>query len=309
MRQLAESTSIMVGVPWASADPNGPSRAGSSSSDRVPQDSLFGPGSVCWKVNREAVLVLGGGRALLLQLAHPLIAAGIADHSRFQQEPLTRLWNTLDSMLRIVFGGRDVALATARRIGKVHARVRGTLREGTAAFPAGTRYSATDPELLLWVYATLVDSALVGYEALVQALREEERAGFFAESRRIAELLGVPPLLIPPTFAAFQAHVRDMITGPQLEVTSTARALAEAVLHPPLRLVPRCAPAALSLISLALLPAEIRQRYGFPWHLGHRLASEATLLSVRSAIPLLPRFARLVPHARRAERDALMAEL
>src|SRR5437867_13172578 len=135
--------------------------------------SLYGADSMTWRVNREAVLLLGGGRALLLQVAHPLVAAGVAAHSEFHAHPLRRLWRTLDLMLTLVFADGAGALRAVRTIEGVHARVHGVLEAPSGPFPRGTRYEANDPALLLWVYATLVDTALVVYERLVEPLGVE----------------------------------------------------------------------------------------------------------------------------------------
>ncbi len=135
-----------------------------------PARSLFGPESVTWRVNREAVLLLGGGRALLLQVAHPLVAAGVAAHSEFRAHPLRRLWRTLDLMLTLAFADGATALGAVRTIEGVHARVHGVLEAPSGPFPRGTHYDANDPALLLWVYATLVDTALVVYERFVEPL-------------------------------------------------------------------------------------------------------------------------------------------
>jgi uncharacterized protein (DUF2236 family) len=260
---------------------------------------LFEPDGMMRVVNREAALLLGGPRALLMQLAHPLVAAGVDEHSDFRRDPLGRLWRTLDAMLRIVFGDRDTALTAARQIDAVHGHVRGALKIGTCAFPAGTRYEARDPELLLWVHATLVDSALATYERLIARLLPAQRAAFYTESKQLGELLGIPAERLPVEVDDFEQYLRGMISGPCLEVTPTARDLANAVLHPPIRLVPRLAGDAASIVTLALLPPILRERYGFRWSRAHELGGDLALRSVRRALPLLPRAARWMPHARR----------
>jgi uncharacterized protein (DUF2236 family) len=199
---------------------------------------LFGPDSLSWRVNREAVLLLGGPRALLLQLAHPLVAAGVAEHSDFLRDPMGRLRRTLTTMLSIVFGDAATVAECAARIADTHARVRGTLREGTRSFPAGSVYDASDPRLLLWVHATLVDSALVTYEWLVAPLTEIERARLYEESKTVARLLGVPDRDLPDTYSSFARYVADMLAGPLAEITPTARRLGRSVLEPPIPFLP-----------------------------------------------------------------------
>ncbi len=261
---------------------------------------LFAAGSAIRRVNREAALLAAGPRALLLQMAHPLVAAGVAEHSSFLADPLSRLRATLDRTLGIVFGEREEALGHARAIREAHARVRGTLREGTAAFPAGTPYDARDPDLLLWVHATLVDSALVAYERFVAPLDPGTRDAFVAESGRVASLVGVPDALIPGDFAAHRRYFDAVVAGPALEVTPTARRLADAVLHPPIRFVPRAAGDLASVLTLGLLPPEVCARYGFAWGPGRERAHRALAAAIRVAIPLIPFGLRAFAAARRA---------
>lgn len=263
------------------------------------KDGLFSADSALRRVNREAVLLLAGPRALLLQLAHPLVAAGVGEHSDFLRDPLGRLFRTLDRTLGIVFGSRTHAEACVDAINAVHARVRGRLVEGTVAFPAGTPYDARDPELLLWVHATLIDSALVAYERLVAPLDPRAREAFVAESGDVAVLLGVPEARVPRSAATFDAYVADMLDGPLLEPTPTARRLADAVIHPPLRWLPRAAGDVASVLTLALVPADLRARYGFAWGPVRERIAGAAFRTLRASLPLLPRQLRELPHARR----------
>ena len=265
-------------------------------------DGLFARDGIFRRVNREAVLLLGGQRALLLQLAHPLVAAGVAEHSDFLAHPLRRLWRTVDTMLRIVHGDRATAEAAACALDVVHARVHGTLREGTAAFPAGTAYRAQDPALLLWVHATLVDSALVAYECFVKPLATDEREGFHTESRVVARLLGVPEDLLPQSYAAFARYVDETIAGGVLEPTPTARRLADAVLHPPLAFLPRFLGDVGAVVTLGLLPPAIRERFGLPWDSMRERGFAVARGVVRTVLPMLPDVLRAMPQARRAER-------
>jgi uncharacterized protein (DUF2236 family) len=253
-------------------------------------------------VNREAVLLLTGPRALLMQLAHPLVAEGVAAHSRFREQPVQRLLATLDAMLAILFGTREEARARAEAVGRIHARVRGALREGTSAFPAGTAYDAADPALARWVHATLVDSVLAGYGCFVRPLARAERDAVVRESHAIAALFGVPESLAFRDAADFDAYLRDIVAGPELEITAAAAELADAVLHPPIPLLPRFAGDAASLASVALLPPTLRDRYGLPGGPGRERAWRAARTLVRATLPLLPDAARVFPQARRAER-------
>ncbi|UCE85423.1 MAG: DUF2236 domain-containing protein [Deltaproteobacteria bacterium] len=253
-------------------------------------------------MNRESVLLLGGARALLLQLAHPLVAQGVADHSDFLRAPLGRLRSTLDATYTVLFADPASVRRTARAVRRAHERVRGTLQHGTAAFPAGTAYRATDPELLLWVHASLVDSALATYQTYVARLSLRQRQAFYAQIGWLGRIFGVPEAQLPPTFEAFRHYLRDMLEGPMLEITPTARQLADAVLHPPIAWVPRWIGDATGVLTLGLLPAELRERYGFAWNRAHARAFDAARALLRRTLPLLPDALRAVPQARRAER-------
>jgi len=265
-----------------------------------PARSLFGPQSLSWRVNRETTLLLAGGRALLLQIAHPLVAAGVADHSRFEHEPLQRLWRTLDLTLTMVFGSAADALAAVQQIERVHAHVHGRLQQDVGPFRRGTRYDANDPRLLLWVHATLVDSGLCAYERFVTPLSAADRSALYEESRVSARLFGIPPRLIPPTFRDFRRYMRDMLGGPTLAVGESGRAIAAALLSPPLPFGIRHVAGMTRLFTIGLLPAPIRRRYGYAWSSLHEGALQAATLAIRSGLPVLPSLVRDFPHARRA---------
>jgi uncharacterized protein (DUF2236 family) len=263
-----------------------------------PARSLFEPDGITWRVNREAALLLGGGRALLMQVAHPLVAAGVAAYSEFRSEPLRRLWRTLDLMLTLVFADAAQAVRAVRAIERVHARVRGVLAADAGRFPRGTVFDAGDPSLLLWVHATLVDSALVAYERFVGPLSAAERAAYYRESRVTARLFGVPDALVPATPAAFAAYVHGMVHGGELAVGDTARAIAAAVLRPPVPLPLRPVFGAAPFFTAGLLPASLRAAYALPWDGRRERALAAWAAATRRLLPVLPARLRLMPHAR-----------
>jgi uncharacterized protein (DUF2236 family) len=248
---------------------------------------MFRPDSVTWRVNQEPALLLGGGRALLMQLAHPGVAAGVAEHSDFRERPLRRLLRTLELTLALTFGTREEALAAARQINAVHRRVRG----------AG--YAATDPRLLLWVHATLIDSALVTYEAFVRPLAAAERETYYQEAKLLGELLGLRVATYPADVRAFEAFLAAMLAGDELVVDGRARELAEAVLRPPLRRVPAPAFRPVEAVTAGLLPERLRHAYGLPWGRLDRIAYGAARRGVPALNRVLPRRLRQMPQARR----------
>jgi uncharacterized protein (DUF2236 family) len=259
---------------------------------RAGDPGLFGPGSLAWRINAETVLLLGGGRALLMQIAHPLVAAGVADYSDFTAEPFERLWRTIDTALTVIFGDSEQWRAAVRRVGGIHTHVRGE-REGTS-------YSALDPELLLWVHATLVDSSLVAYERFVHPLRPNVRERLYLEMRRMGTAFGVPEDLHPPTYAEFRAYMDRTIA--QLEIGEEGRRVARAVLSQPAPLVVFPVGLLFGLASVSLLPPGIRSDLGLRWNSKTERAADVMAATVRRTVPLLPDRVRRWPHARQAER-------
>lgn len=268
--------------------------------DVDPERSLCPPGSIGWRVNREAATLLGGGRALLMQVAHPLVAAGVAAHSRYREEPLERLRRTLELSLTVAFADAAQALRAVQVIEGIHARVRGTLAADVGPFPRGTPFAASDPALLFWVHATLVDSALVAYERFVAPLTPRERAAYYAQSQRIARLFGIPESFIPPTWRAFTAYVRAMIAGETLTVGDDARAIAATILRPPVVLGVQHALRATNLATVGLLPPPLRARFGLGWSRIEDALLGALGAGSRVLVPWLPAVLRFYPQARHA---------
>jgi len=243
---------------------------------------------VTWRINQEPALLLGGGRALLMQVANPGVAAGVAEHSDFRSRPLHRLLRTLELTLALTFGAREDAYAAARQINAVHQQVRG----------AG--YAATDPRLLLWVHSTLIDSALVTYQAFVGPLSYAERETYYQEAKLLGGLLGLPNATYPPSLALFEEYLTAFLAGDDLVVDARARELAAAVLRPPLRRVPALAYWPLEAVTAGLLPWRLRAAYGLRWKRAEQFAFAVAQRSVPRMVGLLPRRLRVVPPARRA---------
>src|SRR5262245_57080855 len=190
--------------------------------------SLFSPEDYFWRVNRELLVNLAGSRALMMELAHPLVAAGVADHSNFRRRPLGRLYRTAHAMTDITFGTIDAVHRAARHINHCHSRVRGILPQDAAPFPGGTQYHANDPALKLWVLATLIDSIPLVYDLFVRPLSLVEREGYYQDSRLLAPLLGIPGDMMPASYSAFTSYMEEMLNGELLVVGDTARELVKA---------------------------------------------------------------------------------
>ena len=261
-------------------------------------EGFFGPDSLTWRVNREAAIYLGGMRALLMQLAHPKVAQGVADHSDFRRDPLGRLRRTFDTVHAIVFGAREEAMAAAGRLRDVHARVRGRLDHPIAG--QSRTYFANDPELLLWVHATLVDSSIASYRTFVGQLTGDDLERYYAESRIFAQLVGLDTHHVPASIESFQRYVDDMISGRALTVTPTAQEVAESLLKGP-ALLYLFRPSNY-VLAAGMLPAPLRERFGLSWALPVRTAYSVGVGVVRRVVTHLPRQLRFVPSSRRATR-------
>jgi len=272
---------------------------------------LAGPDSVAWKINSEIALLLGWGRAILMQFAHPLVAAGVAEHSLFLREPtgrMRRLRHTLSAMLALTFGtGEEVARAGAG-INAIHDRVHGRLRDGTPAFPIGTHYSAHDPRLLTWVHATLLDSYFRVYELYVRPLTRVEKDGYCAEATGMGPVLGVPDGYLPANLADLDAYLSAMLASGEIAVTETARRLAERVVWPPAPWAMRPILGLMRLPTIGLLPPALREAYGFTWDARSEAALHRSARLVRGVLPLVPPVARYWPAARAAGRRATGAK-
>lgn len=273
----------------------------------TPRHAPNGEVTIGWKLQREIVLLLAWGPAILLQLAHPLVAQGIADHSAVLTERrgrLRRFHRTLDAMLRLSFGTEQEARAVLARINRIHDHVNGQLREAAGIFPAGTSYSAHDPALLAWVQATLLDMNVRVYELYVAPLPAGEADRYCAEASAIEEPLGIPRGCLPRTFGELRQYVDAMLASGEISVTDTARALALAVVYPP---VPRIAAPALSFVRLAtvgLLPPAIRTDYGFSWGSRDEAMLRLSARLIRNVLPLTPSVVRHWPASRGARKSA-----
>ena len=174
---------------------------------------IFGPDSVIWRIDREAAVFLGAGRALLLQLAHPWVAAAIAQHSRSLADPIGRFHRTFSTVFTMVFGATGQALAAARRLHRRHTAINGTLGEDVGAFAVGSPYCANDIAALRWVHATLTDTALLAYELVNPPLPAGDRERYYADCRLFAALFGIPQSALPQSWADFAGMSRHVRLG------------------------------------------------------------------------------------------------
>jgi uncharacterized protein (DUF2236 family) len=250
-------------------------------------------------------LLLGGGRALLMQVAHPKVAEGVAEHSQFKSDPMGRLIQTMNTMWSIIFDEISQAEASLQRVQQVHQRVQGTIKQDDV-LPVGTSYRAQDPDLLLWVHATLVDSALVTHGLFVAPMTLQEQRQYYDETKRLAVLLGVPESSVPASLEAFSDYVEEKIHSDAISVGSTAAAIAREILHPRPWML-RISGPLFAFITTGLLPPKLRRAYGLSWDLRREKSFQLLAGSVRTLLPLVPSALRVVPHARIAERKSTPA--
>jgi uncharacterized protein (DUF2236 family) len=260
----------------------------------------FDDRSMLRRLHRERVIALSGPRALLMQAAHPLAVAGLLAHSSALDEPYDRLARTAQVMHAIGFGTRAEANEAARRVRAMHRKVRGRLRQPVGRFPAGTEYRADDPELLMWVLFTLVDSGIVVYRTYVGELSRDDEAAYWRDYRTVGRLFGLRSDEMPRTLADLDDYRRSMLEGDTLVVTVWARERARAiVLDPPVPLAARPLVETANFVTIALLPDRIREQYGFspvpPPFVRKALVRAGGEYVKRAVLPLLPARVRHAP--------------
>lgn len=224
-----------------------------------PLGGIFGPGSVSWRVNRESALFLGAGRAALLQLAHPWVAAALDQHSNLRANPLARFHNTFRVVFTMVFGTRAQALAASRHLYHLHARIQGELPASVAAYPRRSHYQANEVNALVWVYATLIESAVAAYDTVLAPLTSSEREAYYVESKTMAALFGIPPAALPADWSGFEAYMRSMTASASLGVDPLAHGLAERILHGRGSWIP--VPDWYRALTASLMPEELRAAF------------------------------------------------
>jgi uncharacterized protein (DUF2236 family) len=219
-----------------------------------PREGILGPRSIAWRLGGDLAVFAGGGRAALLQLAHPFVAHAIADHSRARDDIVGRFQRTFHNIFAMVFGDLDSARAAAYRVHAIHARVTGTLPDGRA-------YHANDAGALRWVHATLVDTVVVVRERLGDAIAPADRDRFAREMNRLAALFGIPRALLPDTWSEHAAYVERMLGGRELAVAPCARDMARFLVG---RGGPAPQPAlgrAVEAVTASLLPRHLAQAF------------------------------------------------
>ena len=255
-------------------------------------EGIFGPASMTWRIDREAVIFLGAGRALLLQLAHPWVATAVAEHSRTFADPIGRFHRTFDVVFTMVFGSLDCALAAARHLHHRHATIVGRLTEAIGPFGSGSPYCANEAAALRWVHATLIETALIVHDLILPPLSVEERERYWAESRLYGALFGLTSADLPADWDSFAAYNAAMMQSDTLSVSAAAREVAGQIFaggRPWLR-----PPRWYQALSAQLLPDRLRMGFGFAFDERDRKAAERALAGIRHVYPKIPTRLRYV---------------
>jgi uncharacterized protein (DUF2236 family) len=260
----------------------------------------YAPESMIWKINREQVLLLGGARALLMQIAHPLVAESVYHHSYMFTKPYLRLKRTLDLTLSLVFGTVEVVQQATDEINRVHRPATGRLAIPTGNYPSGTPYNPRNPKLALWVYATLVEGALHGYETFIQPLSDSDKQSYYEDSKKTVALLGVKPSRIPTTYDGLLDYMHTAIDDGDVVVGETARKIAPFILLQSRKVAfPISYP--ISRLTIAHLPDKIRKQYNYRLHPLEAFGVDMWLKLTRNLVPILPSILRDVQPYRRAQ--------
>lgn len=262
--------------------------------------------TVLQRVNRERVVVLGWAPAILMQLAHPKVAAGVAEHSRFLDDPLARfrrLGRTIGVMQGLMFSGSEEMERTARKVNAIHGKVTGTLDSSTGSFSAGTPYQALDPDLLVWVFASLLYALPRTYELFVGPLSAEERERFLADAVPVGVILRVPLERLPTDAAALDRYLALMLAGDVHTPSATGHRLVQEILHPAWPPITYPLLWLASLPAIGLLPPALRRAYGLRWTKRHERVLLILGWICRHILPLVPRRWRWWPAAHRPSRQ------
>lgn len=264
----------------------------------APLAGLFGPESVSWRVNRESIVFLGAARAALMQVAHPFVAQAIAEQSTTLSDPIGRFHRTFQMMFSMIFGSRDQAVAQARLLRQVHARITGCLPEPVGMFSAGTVYRADQKAPMMWVLATLIDSAVRMYDAVCPALSAAEREIYYSESLRVAALFGLARDEMPESWAAFEDYMSDVLCSDVLACGTAGHTVGQFLIHGRQAdgrrtFVPL--PPFYRAVTARFLPARLRDMFGLGFDEAEARRSDHAIARLRRYYPKLPDHVRYVP--------------
>ncbi len=259
-----------------------------------PVEGVFGPQSSFWRHGREALAFLGAGRALVLQTAHPWVAAGVADHSTSLQAPIARFHRTFQIVFSLTFGSVDQAAAKARLVHAIHSRITGTMAETVGPFTAGSPYRANDVEAMLWVHTTLWDTAMAVRESLLGPLESAQKEAYYQESRRFAWLFGIPDDVLPPDWVAFRTYADGVLASNLLGAGRQGRMIVNALLRGEGEQPRPWLPFWFYAMTVESLPPRLRDAFAMPYGEREAQAAARWRARLRWLYPRLPELIRYV---------------
>lgn len=255
-----------------------------------PREGILGPRSAAWRLGGDLAIFLGGGRAALLQLAHPFVAYAVDQHSKTRADIVGRFQRTFRNVFAMVFGELDDALAAARRVHNVHTRIRGEIPETVGRWRAGTPYHANDADALRWVHATLIDTTIRVRERLDGALPTALKDTYIVEMNRFAALFGIPRDLLADSWTAHDAYMREMLASDALAVAPCAKEMAMFLvgrgqaIQPPLGKIAEA-------MAVELLPPHLSRAFGLR---ESRVSTFTTRLALAAIGPTYRRMPRAI---------------
>jgi uncharacterized protein (DUF2236 family) len=257
-----------------------------------PLAGIFGPRSFTWQIDRESAIFLGAGRALLLQFAHPWVAAAIEQHSDTFADAVGRFHRTFGTVFSIVFGTLDQSMSAARRLHRRHASITGRLPWTAGPCAVGSTYHANAIPVLRWVYATLIETALLAYELVLPPLTARQRERYYRESQLFAGLFGIPKECLPQDWTEFSDYFCAMVQSDRLSVSEATRSMARRLITGTGLWLP--VPGSYQDLTVALLPPALRERFGFSFGDTQRREIDRAVALTRRLYPFLPARLRYV---------------
>lgn len=259
---------------------------------RRPAEGIFGADSETWRISRESAVFLGAGRAALLQLAHPWVAAALDQHSSLMAKPIERFHNTFRIVFTMIFGTPSQAFRASRSLHQLHTKIVGEVSHAVAGYEKRSRYEALQIPALRWVYATLIDSAVIAFECVMPRLSDDERAAYYEESKVLAGLFGLPAEALPENWTRFQSYIAEMFASNALGVDDLARKMGRSIMSGAgswIR-IPRW----YSALTAEWMPQRFREEFELAFGATERAAAEAAREWLPRIYPTLPDAARFV---------------
>ena len=260
-----------------------------------PEQGLFGPHSMMWRIGSRALIgAHGSGRALMLQIAHPWVTRGIDEHSETRADPLARGARTFIAVLSIVYGSLDQAIRESKVVHRVHTRIHGNLPYDAGAFSQGSHYQANEAHAMLWVHATLWETSICMYELFVGPLSAAEKESYYQETKLFAYMFGIPDEILPPNWNEFIEYNQKMWNSDLLAVNEETKTLA-GFLFSPLHPTLTFPTAWLKLVTAGSLPTAVREKYGFRFNSNDEKWFQRGVKTVSFFEPATPKIIRNGP--------------